>query len=72
MVNQLIIVATSLLIQNTPEAIYCACVIFNFTMLVQYLLHNNKTLLCIDHALYRLDKTKITFENHHSIDAKLF
>ena len=26
----------------------------------------------MDHALYRLDKTKIAFENHCPIDAKLF
>ena len=41
-------------------------------MLTQYLLHNNKTLFYIDYTLYRLDKTKIAFENHYSINVKLF
>ncbi len=35
-------------------------------------LHDNKTLFYMKHALYRLDKTKIAFEKHCQINAKLF
>lgn len=72
MVKQLIIVTTLLLIQYTPEAIHYTCAILDFTMLAQYLSHNNKSFLYMNHASYRLDKTKIIFENLCSIDAKLF
>lgn len=41
-------------------------------MLVYNLLHNNKRFLYIEYALYKLDKTKIVFENHYLIDLKLF
>ncbi len=41
-------------------------------MLAQYLSFDNKTLSYIEHTFYKLDKTKITFENHRPIDAKLF
>ncbi len=41
-------------------------------MLFQYLLYNNKTLFYIEHALYKLDKTKIGFENYCPINVKLF
>ncbi len=72
MVKKLIAVATLLLIKDVLETIYCARAILDFTMLAQYLLHDNETLSHIEHALYRLDKTKIAFENHCLIDAKLF
>ncbi len=41
-------------------------------MLAQYPSHNDEKLFYMEHALYRLDKTKIIFENHRPIDAKLF
>lgn len=72
MIKQLIVIITLLLIQDISETIYCACVILNFTMIVQYPLHDNKILSYIDHTLYRLDKIKIALENHSSIDAKVF
>ncbi len=72
MVKQLIAATTLLLIQDTPETIYCARAILDFTMLAQYPLHDDKTLSYIEHALYKLDKTKIAFENHRPINAKLF
>ncbi len=72
MVKQFIAAATSLLIQDAPKIIYCAHTILNFTMLAQYLLYNNETIFYMEHILYRLDKTKIGFENHRLIDAKLF
>ena len=41
-------------------------------MLAQYVSHDNKTLCYIEHALYRLEKTKMAFEHHWSIDSKLY
>ena len=41
-------------------------------MFAWYLSHNNKILSYIEHTLYRLDKTKIAFENHRLINVKLF
>ena len=72
MVKELIAAAPPLLIHDAPETIHCVCTIFDFTMLAQYLLHDNETLSYIDHALYLLHKTKIAFENHCPINAKLF
>ena len=72
MVKQLIAAATLLLMQDTPKAIHCAFAILYLTMIAQYLLYNNEILSYMKHALYRLDKTKIAFENHCPIDVKLF
>ena len=71
MVKQLVVAATPLLIQNAPEAIQCAQAILDFMMLAQYVSHDDETLRYIEHALYRLEKTKIAFEHHRPIDAKL-
>ena len=71
MVKQLVIAATPLLIQNAPKAIHCARAILNFTMLAQYVSHDDETLRYMEHALYRLEKTKIAFEHHWPIDSKL-
>ena len=62
MVKQLIVAVTPLLIYDAPEAIQCAQAILDFTMLAQYVLHDEETLRYIEHALYRLEKTKIAFE----------
>ena len=72
MVKQLIIAATLLLIQDALKTIYCTRAIIDFIMIALYLLHDNKKLFYINHALYRLDKTKIAFENHCPINVKLF
>lgn len=72
MIKQLITITITLLIQNAPKAIYYTCTIFDFTMLAQYLLYNNEILLYIEHTLYRLDKTKVIFQNCFLIDTKLF
>ncbi len=72
MVKQLIVAATFLLIQDAPKTNYCTRAILDFTMLAQYLSHNDKTLSYIEHILYRFHKTKIEFENYCSIDSKLF
>ncbi len=70
-VKQLIVVATPLLIHDAPEAIQCTRAILDFIMLAQYVLYNEETLRYMEHALYRLEKTKITFEQHRPIDSKL-
>ena len=62
MVKQLIVAATPLLIQNAPEPIQCAQAILDFTMLTQYVSHDDEMLWYIEHALYRLEKRKIAFE----------
>ncbi len=72
MVKQLITAATLLLIQDALEIIHCTCTILDITMLAQYPSHNDEILSYMEHILYRLDKTKIVFENHRPIDAKLF
>ena len=51
----------SLLIYNALETIECTWAILDFIMLAKYVLYNNKTLQYIDHALYRLENTKIAF-----------
>ncbi len=71
MVKQLIVAATPLLIHYAPKAIQCARAILDFTMLAQYILHDDKTLRYMEHALYRLENTKIAFEYHRPIDSKI-
>ncbi len=41
-------------------------------MLAQYVSYNDETLRYMEHALYRLKKTKIAFEHHRPIDPKLY
>ncbi len=60
-----------LLIHDTPEAIQCAQAILNFTILAQYVSHDDKTLRYMEHALYGLEKTKIAFEHYWPINPKL-
>ena len=38
----------------------------------QYVLHDKETLYYIEHALYRLQKTKTAFEQYRLIDSKLY
>ena len=71
MVKQLIVAATPLLIYDAPKAIQCARAILDFTMLAQYVSHDDETLRYMEHALYKLEKTKIAFEHHRLIDSKL-
>ncbi len=72
MVKQLIIAATLLLIQDAPKIVHYTRVILDFIILAEYPSHNNETLSYMEHTLYRLDKIKITFENHCPINTKLF
>lgn len=62
---------TILLIYNTPKTIHYAQTILDFTILIQFILHDMKVLRYIDHKLYRLEKTKIAFENQRQINLKL-
>ena len=71
MVKQLIVIATLLLIHNSPEAIQCAPAILDFILLAQYFLHDEETLRFMEHALCRLEKTKIAFKQHRSLNSKL-
>ncbi len=41
-------------------------------MLALYILHDNETLRYMEHALYKLDNTKITFEHYQPIESKLY
>ena len=70
-VRQLIVASTPLLIHDAPEAIQCARAILDFTMIAQYVLHDEETLRYMEHALYKLKKTKIAFEQHWPINFKL-
>ncbi len=72
MVKQLIATTIPLLIYDTPEAIQYAWAIFHFTILGQYILHDDKMLRYMEYALYKLEKTKIAFEYHWPIDPKLY
>ena len=63
--------STPLLIHDAPEAIQCAQAILDFIMLAQYVSHDKETLRYMEHALYKLEKTKIAFEQHRPIDSKL-
>lgn len=71
-VKQLIVEATYLSLQDISKIVHYIYIIVEFTMLVQYLLHNNKTPFYIKYGLYRLDKIMIEFKNYPSIDTKLF
>ncbi len=71
MVKQLTVAATPLLIHDAPEAIQYARVILDFTILAQYVLYDKEMLRYIEHALYRLEKTKTAFEQYWPIDSKL-
>ena len=71
MVKQLIMPARSLLLHNVSKGIQYAQAIYDFPMLAQYVLHDNKTLRYIEYALYKLEKSKIAFEYYQSINFKL-
>lgn len=71
MVKQLVLITTLLLVHNNLEVKHYAYVILDFTMLAQNMLHNIKTLVYMEYALHRLDKIKMVFEKHCSINAQL-
>ena len=67
----MIVAATSLLIHDALETIQYPQDILDFIMLAHYILHDEKTLRYIEHALYRLENIKITFEHYWPINSKL-
>ena len=72
MVKQLIVAAMLLLLHDVSKSIQCARAILDFTILASYVSHNEETLRYIKYALYRLEKTKIAFEQYWLIDFKLY
>lgn len=56
--------AILLLIHDVVEIIQYAQAILDFIIVAQYVLHNEETLRYIKHALYKLEKTKIVFEQY--------
>ncbi len=56
-VKQLIAAAIPLLIYDALEAIQYTWTILDFTILAQYVSHDDETLRYMEHALYRLEKT---------------
>lgn len=48
-----------LIIDNCLDTIQFAWNILDFTMFTQYILYDGKKLRYIEHALFRLEKTKI-------------
>lgn len=53
--------ATLLLIYDTLETIQYTQVILDFTILTKYFSYNKEILHYIEHALYKLEKTKLIF-----------
>ena len=51
LIKQLIVAAMLLLIHDAPEAIQYAQAILNYTMLAEYISHDDKTLWYMEHAL---------------------
>ena len=71
MVKQLIMAATLFLIHNAPETIQCTQAILDLIMLAQYISYDEEIFRYMEHTLDKLEKTKITFEQHRPIDFKL-
>jgi hypothetical protein len=67
-IRQLISVIAPLLSSKEPGAIHCARAIVDFILIAQYKTHNDETLRYLDHALYRIDKTKVVFKALRPVD----
>ena len=67
-IRQLIPVIAPLLSTKEPGAMYCARAIVDFILLAQYKTHDDETLEYLDHALYRIDKTKAVFKQFRPVD----
>ncbi len=57
-----------LLSSKEPGAIHYTWVIVDFILIAQYKTHDEETLYYLDHALYRIDKTKIVFKVLYLVD----
>lgn len=64
--------ATLLQIYDTAKVSQYTQTILKFTILAQYILYNNKTLCYMKYTLYKLEKSKIVYEYHWSINLKLY
>jgi hypothetical protein len=60
-VGQLIPVIAPLLVKRFSEAMHCTRAVINFIMIASYKTHSESTLQYLEHALYRIDKTKEAF-----------
>ena len=47
---------------------YCAQAIVDFILLAQYKTHDDETFEYLDHALYRIDRTKAVFKQFCPVD----
>ena len=61
-------VIAPLLSSKEPGAMHCAWAIVDFILIAQYKTHNEETLHYLDHALYRIDKTKVAFKALRPVD----
>lgn len=59
-----------LLIHNILETIQYTHVCLDFIILAQYILYDEEMLNYIDYTLYRLEKTKLLFEQYWPINSK--
>jgi hypothetical protein len=64
----LIPVIAPLLSSKEPGAMHCTRAIVDFILLAQYKTHDDETLRYLDHALYRIDKTKVAFKALRPVD----
>jgi hypothetical protein len=67
-IRQLIPVIAPLLSTKEPGAIHCARTIVDFILLAQYKTHDDEMFEYLDHALYRIDRTKAVFKQFHPVD----
>lgn len=60
-VRQLVVVIAPLLRTREPAAVLFTRAVMDFVLMAQYKTHSDATLAYIEHALYRMDKTKDVF-----------
>ncbi len=61
-VHQLIAIVTLLLIRKASDALYCARALINFVMMIQYRLHDDKSLSYMNNVIYRINILKEVFK----------
>lgn len=61
-----------LLSHNPLDPIEYTCIILNFAIFAQYILHDNKMLHYMKYTLYKLEKTRIALKYLWLIDLKLY
>ncbi len=60
--HQFIAIVTSLLIRKASDALYCAWVLMNFVMMIQYRSHDDESLRYMNNAIYRINVLKEVFK----------